>query len=147
LTRLQADWPVLQREFLDQSCSENRVVATRYPLAESHHNGRSGVALTFGSGIQLVYKPRDLSAEQAVCEVLDWLNERGAPLRLYCPRVLTRAEYGWMEHVPHQPCLDRAQVRRFYTRAGMLLAVTYALRATDCHNENLIARGEHPVIV
>src|SRR5262249_26723935 len=31
--------------------------------------------------------------------------------------------------------------------AGMLLCLGYALEGTDCHAENLVASGEHPVLV
>src|SRR5262249_13080807 len=35
----------------------------------------------------------------------------------------------------------------FYRRQGAYLALLYALEATDFHNENLIAAGEHPVLI
>ena len=38
-------------------------------------------------------------------------------------------------------------MKRFYRRAGALLALLYAVRASDCHYENLIACGEHPVLI
>jgi lantibiotic modifying enzyme len=45
------------------------------------------------------------------------------------------------------PCSSAEGVARFYTRAGMLLAVLHLLSVTDIHCENIIAAGEHPVIV
>src|SRR5262249_25892155 len=42
---------------------------------------------------------------------------------------------------------DSAQIRRFYRRQGGNLALFYALSATDMHAENVIAHGEHPVVV
>ena len=36
---------------------------------------------------------------------------------------------------------------RFYRRQGALLALLYALEATDFHAENLIASGEFPVLI
>src|SRR5262249_36097777 len=40
-----------------------------------------------------------------------------------------------------------AEVRRFYERQGGYLALLYALEATDFHSENLIAAGEHPMLI
>ena len=62
-------------------------------------------------------------------------------------KVLNRQGYGWVEYVEQLPCEDLAAAQRFYQRAGMLLCLLYALRGTDCHHENLIASGEHLVLI
>ncbi|MEM8963378.1 MAG: type 2 lanthipeptide synthetase LanM family protein, partial [Acidobacteriota bacterium] len=54
---------------------------------------------------------------------------------------------GWVEFIDASPCEDEAQIRRFYLRQGGYLAILYILRANDIHFENLIAIGEHPVII
>ena len=38
-------------------------------------------------------------------------------------------------------------MKRFYERQGGYLALLYMLQATDFHHENLIAAGEHPVLL
>jgi lantibiotic modifying enzyme len=38
-------------------------------------------------------------------------------------------------------------LRRFYKRLGGLIAAAYLSNTVDCHRENLIAAGEHPVLV
>jgi type 2 lantibiotic biosynthesis protein LanM len=38
-------------------------------------------------------------------------------------------------------------VARFYEREGALLAILYAIEATDLHSDNVVASGEHPVVV
>src|SRR6185369_4077964 len=58
-----------------------------------------------------------------------------------------RGSYGWIEFVLAQSCTSVAEVRRFYQRQGGYLALLYALEATDLHFENLIAAGEHPILV
>src|SRR5262249_12442012 len=62
-------------------------------------------------------------------------------------RVLDRRRYGWAEFVQAGPCGSREQVQRFYRRQGAYLALLYVLAATDFHYENVIAAGEHPVLV
>ncbi|HAJ59734.1 MAG TPA: hypothetical protein DCP31_11060 [Cyanobacteria bacterium UBA8543] len=52
-----------------------------------------------------------------------------------------------MEYVEQLPCQDEAAAQRFYHRTGKLLCLLYILGATDCHYENLIASGEHLVLI
>jgi len=54
---------------------------------------------------------------------------------------------GWVEFVTQQGCMTSAEVSRFYIRQGAYLAILYALEGTDFHYENLIAAGEHPILV
>jgi type 2 lantibiotic biosynthesis protein LanM len=55
--------------------------------------------------------------------------------------------YGWVEYVESQACQSQSEVIRFYRRQGGFLALAYLLHATDLHYENIIAHGEHPVLV
>jgi type 2 lantibiotic biosynthesis protein LanM len=52
-----------------------------------------------------------------------------------------------VEFVTAAECESSDQVRRFYQRQGAYLALLYLLQATDLHYENLIAAGEHPVLI
>ncbi len=103
--------------------------------------------LTFSSGFKVVYKPKDVGTEQAFSQLLTWLNEHGAPLAFKVPHVLSRPDYGWVEHVAQLPCATTEEAHRFYRRAGQLLSLVYALAGTDCHHENLVACGEHLVLI
>ena len=146
LARLQADLPELRREFC--AGREPGLVTELAPfLSDRHFRGRGVMALTFASGDRVVYKPKGLSAETAYYALLDWCNARRPPLPLKVLRVLDRGTHGWVESVEALPCADEAAVRRYYTRAGMFLALAYALEATDCHYENIIACGEHPMLI
>jgi type 2 lantibiotic biosynthesis protein LanM len=116
-------------------------------LSDPHNQGRTVMLLTFECGLQLVYKPKDLGLEAAFNQFLDWCNRHSLRLDFKVMQVLNRDGYGWVEYVEQQPCADAAAAERFYERAGMLLCVLYALRATDCHYENLIASGEHLVLI
>jgi type 2 lantibiotic biosynthesis protein LanM len=103
--------------------------------------------LAFASGLKLVYKPKDVGLEVAFNHFLDWCNHHSQLPDFKVMQVLNRDGYGWVEYVAHQPCANEAAAARFYERAGMLLCVLYALRGTDCHHENLITSGEHPVLI
>nr|WP_255207667.1 type 2 lanthipeptide synthetase LanM family protein [Myxococcus sp. AM009] len=116
-------------------------------LSDSHRGGRTVFLLRFASGLRLVYKPRPLAAEATFQQLVSWLNARGLTPPLRTVEVLSSDGYGWMEYVEAAPCQSAEEVRRFHLRQGALVALLYALDVTDIHYENLIAAGEHPVLV
>jgi type 2 lantibiotic biosynthesis protein LanM len=156
LRRLESDWLTIQQTFQGNAnvknlhtTSQEQVVAIEPALSDLHNRGRSVAVLTFASGQKLIYKPKDLGMEVAYFQFLHWLNKQGAKvlLPLKVLKVLNRSTYGWVEYVQHLPCKDKAAAQRYYQRAGMLLCLTYVFGGIDFHNENLIANGEHPVLV
>lgn len=144
--RLISDWADIQITF-SPGAQLGQVVAVRAGLSDLHNNGSSVFAVTFASGLQLIYKPRDLGLEDAFFRLLDWLNAHGLPQHLRTLQVLNRLEYGWVEHVAHLPCQDERAAERYYHRAGMLLCLLYTLSGADFHQENVIASGEDPVLI
>lgn len=146
LQRLAADWPDIQQMFGGES-ELGRVTKVQPSLSDPHRGRRSVIALIFASGCKVVYKPKDLGTEEAYYRLLAWCNEHGAPLPFKVLTVLNRSSHGWVKFVEHEACKDRAEGQRYYRRAGMLLCLIYALEGTDCHCENVIAGGEHPVLV
>jgi type 2 lantibiotic biosynthesis protein LanM len=102
---------------------------------------------TFESGFQIVYKPKSLKIDQHFQELLLWLNDKGCHPPLQTMTVLDRGEYGWVEFVQYQSCQTRAELERFFQRHGAYLALLYALNSNDFHYENLIAAGEHPLLI
>jgi type 2 lantibiotic biosynthesis protein LanM len=112
-----------------------------------HRRGRCVVIARFASGLRVVYKPKPLAADRHFQELLAWLNDRGADPAFRTLRILDRGEHGWEEHVAAAPCAAAAEVERFYRRIGGYLALLYLVDATDLHLENLIAAGEHPMLV
>ncbi|KYC40661.1 Lanthionine synthetase C family protein [Scytonema hofmannii PCC 7110] len=146
LLRLASDWSEIQRTF--QTEAELSQVVTIYPsLSDPHNNGRSVIAVVFASGLKLIYKPRDLGLEEGYFKLLAWINQQGISLPFKLLRTINHSTYGWVEFVESLPCQDKQEVQRYYQRAGMLLCVLYLLKANDCHFENLISCGEHPVLV
>ena len=112
------------------------------------HRGRRSVALLrFDSGLGLVYKPRPLTMDAAFQDLLEWTGARGFAPAFRRLRVLDVDGHGWAERVEAAPCASAEEVARFYLRQGGYLALLYALSAIDMHHENLIAVGEHPVLV
>lgn len=132
---------------LNQGKSLGRLSKLEGGAGDRHRGGRSVQIATFSSGLRLVYKPRSLAVDLHFQELLAWFNQKGfcPPFRLLNTR--NRCDHGWVEYVSACGCTSTEQVRRFYERQGGYLALLYSLYATDLHLENLIACGEHPVLV
>ena len=145
LSRLVSDWSIVQGTFFDGTTGP--LLEVQSGLGDTHRGGRSVALLTFASGQKLVYKPRSLMIDQGFQDVLRWANSRGLPLPFRTMRLLDRGDYGWAEFVETTPCDSADQARRFYFRQGANLALLYALHGSDIHHENVLAAGEHPVLV
>jgi len=157
LQSLKADLLEIKQIFKPEQSSERelgitndglgKVIEIQSSLSDPHNGGTTVIAITFECGLKLVYKPKDLGAEAAYTQFLDWCDRQDIPLPFKVSKVCDRKTYGWVEYVEHLPCEDEAAAQRFYQRAGMLLCLLYALRVVDCHRENLIANGEHLVLI
>ena len=119
----------------------------RGAVSDPHRGGRGVFLLGFDSGFRVVYKPKSMRIETAFQGLQKWINDQGFKPALRILEVLDRDDHGWMEFVDAAPCEDEAALHRFYRRQGGYLALLYVLEATDFHQENLIAAGEHPVPV
>jgi type 2 lantibiotic biosynthesis protein LanM len=146
LTHLTEDWPLIQLKFSPNS-NPGKLVAVKTGNGDSHRGGRSVVKVAFESGFKLIYKPKSLAVELHFQELLGWLNDHGAKPSFRVLQILERENHGWEEFVVAASSSNKAEIGRFYQRQGAYLALLYALDATDIHQENLIAAGEHPVLV
>jgi type 2 lantibiotic biosynthesis protein LanM len=145
LSRLAEDWDDLLAAFGPEG-DPGPLVAAATGAGDRHRGGRTVCLLTFASGWRLVYKPRPMPIAAHFQDLLGWIDDHGFEgfRRL---GVLARDSYGWMEFAAAAPCQERAGIARFYQRMGGYLALLYALDATDIHYENLIAAGEHPLLI
>lgn len=152
-------WIVNTRELFEAAEQDRRAIEELFlggaPLGEitrfrasysdAHDHGRTVTIVTFASGLRLVHKPRDIGVEESWFRLLEFLNSRGGEFKLL--RVLDRGTHGWVELARVDACADEEEARRYYARAGMLLAVLYALEASDCFHENIVACGAWPVLI
>jgi type 2 lantibiotic biosynthesis protein LanM len=116
-------------------------------LASPHYNNESALVLTFSSGIEVIYNPRDMKLDIAFNELLNWCNQQNILMSLQPVKFLSGEGYGWQELVKQEACVDRSSVQHFYQRAGMLSAVLFMLGAKDCDQDNLVAVGEYPYLI
>ncbi len=146
LFRLEADQAELEIRF-NQGHSLGPVIRLDPGLSDRHQGGRTALRVHFAAGIRLIYKPKMLTAEAAYWDLLGWMNRNAGLPPFRTLQVLVCAGYGWVEEIEPCPSQHQREVDGFYYRAGMLLCLIYVLGGTDCHNENLIAAGEHPVLI
>lgn len=135
------------RAFGPQGASPGAMVHCRTSLSDRHNGGRTVLGVEFENGLKLIYKTKDPRTQIVLDGLLEWLNQNGAPLELRTLKMVERDSYHWIEEIVPVPCDNVEQVARYYRRSGMLLCVMYFLGGYDFHAENLIACGEHPVII
>jgi type 2 lantibiotic biosynthesis protein LanM len=145
-THLCQDWQEILAHF-PQAHEAGPLVEIQGDKGDLHREGRSVCILVWRSGFRLVYKPRSLASDLHFQEVLTWVNARGFQPAFRPLRIIDKKYYGWSEWVEVQSSSSRAEVARFYQRQGGYLALLYALEAIDIHSENLIAAGEHPILI
>ncbi|MDB9304260.1 MULTISPECIES: type 2 lanthipeptide synthetase LanM family protein [Cyanophyceae] len=146
IQHLSHDWRNIYDKF-QPPVNPGKLVKINRGEGDSHNNGKSVIIITFASGWQLVYKPRSLAVDEHFQNLLLWLNQKGFQPAFRTLQILDQGNYGWVEFVNPQQCHSADAVKRFYQRQGGYLALLYALEATDFHFENLIAAGEHPVLI
>lgn len=146
LGHLAADAPEIRSRFA-RGEETGLLSEAKGAAGDPHRDGRSVFLLRFDSGLRLVYKPRSLAVERAFQSLLGFFNRHGFEPAFRRLEVFDAGDHGWVELVEPAPCASGEEVRRFYRRMGGQLAVLHLLDGTDFHHENLIAAGEHPVLV
>jgi type 2 lantibiotic biosynthesis protein LanM len=145
VTRLNADLTAIDSAILS-SAGVGSVVMVEGGHSDRHNGGRSVLIVSFENGSRVVYKPKNLQIDVAWHALVDRLNRTaGSPISLKAARAVARDGYGWTEFVEHSGCADQEGCRRFFRRAGAWLALFHCFAATDMHQENIIAAGDHPV--
>ncbi len=143
IERLNADYGLLNERFgLDST-----ILVAITGAGDLHCQGRSVQILEFANKKKLVYKPRSLALDDVFSDLLQFLSARGLKPGLRIPETVDRGRYGWSEHISQHDCQSEAQIKKFYERIGVWLALLYLLGANDLHLENLIASGEFPIVI
>ncbi|MFB7916703.1 type 2 lanthipeptide synthetase LanM family protein [Streptomyces sp. NPDC056061] len=146
LTRFAADRRILPGR-APEGGRRGRLVGVEPGAGDGHRGGRTVMLLRFENGSRLVYKPRPLAVHRHFNELVSWFNTLPGTPGLRSLVLLDRGTYGWVEWAAERPCRTTRQVESFYRRQGALLALLHALDGTDLHYENLIADGEHPMLI
>lgn len=159
LVTFMNNWLETRVEFLQRLCHDapalqqltggalGSLIALDDTAGDRHRQGRCVMIPHFSSGRRLVYKPKALDVDLHFHELLEWLNARCDVPPFRPLSLLARERYGWVAFVTAQPCANEAQLSRFYRRMGGYLALLYVLNGMDFHYDNIIADGEHPMLI
>ncbi|MCX4759159.1 type 2 lanthipeptide synthetase LanM family protein [Kitasatospora purpeofusca] len=146
LDRFAADRALLVSGLL-RGRDPGTLLAVTADAGDRHRRGRAVAVLHFANGTAVVHRPRPPAAHRHFNALLGWYGAQPGVPRLRALGLLDRGTHGWTEYAEARPCLTRYDVERFYRRQGALLALLHVLDGTDTHFENLVACGDHPVLV
>lgn len=145
ISNFSADYSKIKARF---SLNSSKIKGLLLGLGDSHNDGKAVSIFVMDGGERLVYKPHVLSTEMIFVVIVDWLNNTGKlKEKLISADVLNGKGYGWQECIEPKPCQDGLEAERYFYRIGVLLALLHICKAVDIHSENLMACGEHPVVV
>ena len=133
-------------DFFPSGNGMGRIASLTCGLSDSHQNGKTVAKIVFEGGNSVFYKPHGLHKEILYQNAYRWFCgfHQLAAKEL---RIIDGGTYGWEECVEKNFCRTDQQVQRFFYRLGLQLFLCYLTGASDLHGENIIADGEHPVIV
>ncbi|MEH2084477.1 MAG: type 2 lanthipeptide synthetase LanM [Nostoc sp.] len=146
LERLTGDYKLLTETFFSGE-EPGQLEDINLNAGDVHNQGRTVIIATFANDKKLVYKPKNLSIACSFMELLNFLNSTGQILPLHTRKILPRFGYAWEEYVEFACCKNTNEIRYFYHRIGMILRLLQLLQGRDFHCENLIAFGDHPVLI
>lgn len=111
------------------------------------HAGRSVAALSFASGVRVVYKPKDLRVAGAYHGLVQALTDFGLLPALRPRTLVLRDTHAWEAHVQARPCADEAAVRDYHRRLGAHARLLQLLDGSDFTAPNVVASGDEPALI
>jgi len=146
IERLSADLADIEKLF-NSNKAAGVVVQIDTRVSDPHNGGKTAHIIKFSSGAKIVYKPKCIETEKIYNECIEMLNELGMPLKMKTFKTLCRKEHGWSEFIEYAACNNIDEMKKYWFRCGEFLALQYLLGGTDCHFENIIVHGQHPVLI
>ena len=124
------------------------IVSIETNLGDSHNGGKSVLIFVDSNNNKIVYKPRELAPEKLFLHIINWINSTNfVKYELKAPKLLVKKSYGWQEFIEYKSCMSEEEVKAYFYRVGIFLALFYVTRCGDLHYENIIAHGEFPMFV
>lgn len=133
-------------KYLCQGRKFNCIQNIETGLSDEHNPGKTVAKLTLDNGMIIYYKPRSLKAEQEYQKMYQWVCRQWG-LENYDRGILDCGTHGWEGAAAAKSCKNPKEVWRYYERMGIHLCLSYLFGVSDIHFENIIACGEHPVLI
>lgn len=139
--RLKSDSPRLQSKW---GCSSESIQAVSWNFSDPHWGASSVARLSFSGGAQLFYKPRSFSADSFLMGLAETI---GLDLPDLVPEHIDCGGYGYALGAAPRQADNQCSVQHYYRRCGQLTVLSQLAGLTDLHSENLIAKGDRPVVI
>lgn len=147
MEHLEADRQDIEKLFL-QGDSLRELSSIRCMYGDTHHHGKSVACVRLNEDVEVIFKPHALENELLFQDILKKISKNcfqwDDRMEL---KLISHSEYGWEEKIYFQECDTEEGVKRFYQRAGISIFLAYLFGTSDIHCENMIARGEYPVLI
>ncbi len=116
--------------------------------SDPHNDNRQVIHVTVSGGAKVVFKPRGLVSDRFVKDLYAAVDPYLKHSLQECiPASVTTKSHGWQKFVVSAAMESPEQPARYFYRFGALCAVLGAIGASDLHDENLLACGEHPCVI
>jgi type 2 lantibiotic biosynthesis protein LanM len=143
--RLKADHEDLCAFLKTSSAIE--IAAIKMDVSDSHNGGRRAIILETKEEQRIVYKEKPPDPDILFDNFSALFNNSSGGDYIKSTKKVIRSDYFWSEFIIHSPCLSAKETAEFYYNAGILICITYSLRISDCHYENIIAAGRFPILI
>lgn len=116
-------------------------------LSDPHDGGQTVVRFQLSNGMCVAYKPRSVAEELAARHALKLMQNERCFRDVEVPSALDCGLYGYLKWINPAQLKSRKEAQAYYRVAGHTFAFLYAIEASDCHHENVIASSRGPVVV
>lgn len=144
LKRFETDFMTIKQHF--GFSSNSHIERINILSSSDRHRNQQSLVLSLSNNKKLIYKPVDLKPDLLFDQFIQEL-ELSIPFNLFCRKTLPKEGYGWLEYIATNSCNSTAEIKHFFQRAGVLLAVANTLNYSDGHCENILAHGAFPILL
>lgn len=113
---------------------------------DSHGGGKS-VSIISLNNLELVYKPKNLLVAKKIRTIQSSINNMRDEELFYIVKGIYRENYTIEEKVNWIECVNEIEVKNYYRNFGELVAFAQIFKGNDLHYENIIAKGQYPVVI
>lgn len=136
------------KNVLDIDISKDKIVAIEIAAGDDHNNGKSVATIKLSNSKKFIYKPRSMKIEEGFQNLIKYINKNNnSLLSLKTMKMINKDSYGITEFIEYNECNQDIEIQNYYKRIGQFLAILHSLNGVDVHYENLIANGEHPILI
>ncbi len=145
LTRIEEDSVVIRKRL--NVNTKQKILRISSSVSDRHKDGRAVIIIQYEKGDKLVYKPRNMEIDRFWKEILLLISEKNKLLKLECAETISMKEYGYAEYVEYRPVMSEEDIKKYYYKCGVTLALISLLGGSDFHHENIIVSKGMPILV